>query len=277
MHHASIQSMAAELNSYRQEESGKEYWLASKLFKFLRFRNYTQFEDIIGSAADVCNRKGNGPDRHFRTMTPIEYFEDDNSFILDEYQLSAYGAFLVAKHLDESKLSVQFMLNYFPAEKRDWLSLALRSDDWERLKVRQELRQSEKDFAHALRNLHLGDDGYGLMKSGGDKILFGGKTTKQMKALLGIDPDHTLSDYLPAVTMRARIQADEHTIRMLEENPRRTEDDVAELHRHSNQLARNGLLELWIKPEYLPACEIIHHVEAKFRHELDRVVASGLP
>lgn len=276
MHHASIQSMAAELNSYRQEEAGKEFWLASKLFKFLRLRNYEQFEEVIGAAAEICTRKGNGPDRHFLPTTPFEYFEEDNSFILDEYRLSAYGAFLVAKHLDEAQLCVQFMLNYFPAEKRDWLSLALRSDDWERLKVRLELKQTEKDFAHAVRNLHLGEEGYGLLKSSGDKILFGGKTTRQMKASLGIDADHALSDYLPAVTMRARIHAEERTIRLLEENPRRTEEEVADLHRQSNQLARNSLLDLWVKPEYLPVCENIHKVESKFKHELERVIASGL-
>jgi|GEM_PF-2986105 DNA-damage-inducible protein D len=269
--------MTAELNACRQEASGKEFWHASALFKFLRLHDYPSFEEIIGSAADICNRKGNGPDRHFLSCPPIQFRDEGMDIILDEYKLSAYGAFLVAKHLDESLPAVQFMLNYFPAEKREWLALALRRDDWERLKVRQALRQVEKDFAHALRNLHLGEEGYGLLKSSGDKVLFGGFSTKQMRTKLGLDADVVLSDYLPAVTMRARISADTHTIEQLELNPRRTEDEVADLHRHANQMARNALLDSWIKPEFLPVAENIHHLEHRFKEDLDRVIESGLP
>ena len=277
MHHASIQSMAAELDALRQVESGHEYWLASKLYAFLRLRNYLQFEDVIGSAAEVCNRKGHDSTRHIQPTSPVEQYGEHGSTIIDEYRLSAYGAFLVAKHMDEQSGGVRFMLNYFPATDRDWIALSLRLDAWERLRTRVALRQLEKDFAHAIRNLHLGEEGYGLLKSAGDKVLFGGLSTSSMKVRLGVPHDHVLSDYLPAVTLRARIQADELTIQGLEENPRRSEDDVADLHRHSNQTARNALLEMWVKPEFLPMGENISHVETRFREDLDRVIALGLP
>lgn len=277
MHHASIQSMAAELEAGRQKDGQNGHWLASRLFSFLRMRNYAQFEDLVGAAAEICTRKGIGSDRHIRPTRPIEHFGEHGPAILDEYQLSAYGAFLLAKHLDDNVPGVRFLLNYFPAADRDWLPLALRIDAWERLHARAHLRQLEKEFAHALRNFHLDDDGYGLLKSAGDKVLFGGQGTRAIKARLGIDPDHTLSDYLPAVTLRARIQADAHTIHALEENPRRSEDELAELHRQSAMLARQALLEIWVRPEWLPAEEAIHHVETRFRHDLERIMEEHLP
>jgi DNA-damage-inducible protein D len=169
------------------------------------------------------------------------------------------------------------MLNYFPAAQRDWHFLSVRLAAWERLHARVALRQIEKEFAHAIRNLMYDEEGYGQLKSAGDKVLFGGLSTKAMRERLGLDADHTLSDFLPAVTLRARIEADLHTIHALEENPRRTEEEVAELHRNSNQTARNALLEIWVKPEFLPAEENIHHVETRFRQDLERVIALGLP
>lgn len=272
---ATLQCLCAEMEAFRKEEQGQEYWMARDIFKLLRLNHWLQFVEIIQSAADHVLRKEQGPDRHFREASVPSV--DADALPLDDYRLSAYGGFLVAKHLNDQITPVRFLLNYFPAAERDWLSLSVRIDAWERLRARADLRQTEKDFSHVVRQYHLDSEGYGLLKSQGDMTLFGGLNTREMKERLGLDGNDTLSDYLPATTLRARRHADELTIKAIGDNPRRTEDQLAELHRASNMEARQALLEKWITPEWMPRLPHVHVLEKAFKEDLERIAGLSLP
>lgn len=270
---ATLQSLCARMVALRHDAPGSEYWLARDLYALMRHQNWPQFAQLVQSAADYCNRKGHGPDKYFREESRPA--PDGDGLPLADFRLAPYGAFLLAKHLPDHLPIVRFLLNYFPAQDRSWLGIAGRIEDWERLHARVELRQTEKDFAHAIN--FLDDEGFGQIKSIGDKALFGGQNTKQMRTRLGLDQDDTLSDYLPASVLRARRHAEERTIRLLEENPRRTEEELVELHRESNLEARHLLWEKWISPEFIPRLPHIHLLEQQFRDDLERIQAQHLP
>jgi DNA-damage-inducible protein D len=270
---AALQSLCAQLLALRKEDRGLAYWTARDLFAVMRHTSWPQFAQLVQAASDYCNRKGQGPDKYFREASRAA--ADGDGLPLEDYRLAPYAAFLVAKHLPDHLPIVRFLLNYFPAQDRSWLGIAGRIEDWERLHARVELRQTEKDFAHAIH--FMDEEGFGQIKSIGDKALFGGFNTKQMRTRLGLDQDETLSDYLPASVMRARRHAEERTIRLLEENPRRTEEELVELHRESNLEARHILWEKWISPEFIPRLPHIHLVEQHFREDLERILLQHLP
>jgi DNA-damage-inducible protein D len=148
-------------------------------------------------------------------------------------------------------------------------------DEWERLTAREQLRHEERQFSGIIFKYFHDGEGMGIFKSGGDRALFG-YSTREMKQRLDIASSQPLFDFLPAVTLRAKLFAEEKTVKALQANPRRTEDELAELYRQANLEARQILLKEWIVPEFLPVLDDIDVVETRFRKDLDRVKALSL-
>lgn len=76
--------------------------------------------------------------------------------------------------------------------------------------ISKEQRQEEikgigKRLSQNIYERGVDDAGFGRIRSKGDQALFGGFTTKQMKERLGVQDKRPLADFLPTLTIAAKI------------------------------------------------------------------------
>jgi len=114
------------------------------------------------------------------------------------------------------------------------------------------------------------DQNFGLIRSKGDKALFG-KTTQEMKDQLGVPKGRALADFLPTITIKAKDFATEITVFNTKENSLRTEQAISAEHITNNSHVRKILLERGIVPENLPAEEDLKKLERRVTSEPQQI------
>jgi DNA-damage-inducible protein D len=97
----------------------------------------------------------------------------------------------------------------------------------------------------------------------GDRALFGGKSTEDMKNRLNVPKSRPLADFLPTITIKAKDFANEITNFTIKRDEMRTEEGITSEHVKNNQEVRNILVKRNIKPEALPPAEDAKKVERR--------------
>jgi DNA-damage-inducible protein D len=124
----------------------------------------------------------------------------------------------------------------------------------------------------------LGDSqSFGRIRSKGDRALFGGKTTGQMKRRLNVPKSRSLADFLPTITIKAKDFANEITNFNIKRGDLRTETGVTREHVKNNQEVRKLLVKRNIKPEQLPPAEDIKKLERKLTSEQKKLITKAKP
>ena len=109
--------------------------------------------------------------------------------------------------------------------------------------------------------------GFGRIRSKGDQALFGGNTTIDMKARLGVPDNRPLADFLPTITIKAKDFANELTNVNIRKADLGTEFAITKEHVKNNKDVRGLLLKSGIQPEELPSEEDIKKIERKVKSE----------
>lgn len=105
---------------------------------------------------------------------------------------------------DPKKEEIAFAQSYFAVQTRIQ-ELIERIALIERTEARDRLRESEKRLSQNIYECGVDDAGFGRIRSKGDQALFGGYTTQEMKGKLGVKDSHPLADFLPTLTIAAKI------------------------------------------------------------------------
>jgi DNA-damage-inducible protein D len=143
-----------------------------------------------------------------------------------------------------------------------------RMAEFERIDAREKLTLTEKAFAALAFSRGVDGQGVSEIRSFGDKALFGGKTTEDMKKKLGIKKIKPLADVLPEVT----ISAKEFATSITSENTRRKDlqgkGSILQEHVTNNSNVRGVLIKSGIYPESLPRAEDIKKIQSRHKKEL---------
>lgn len=150
-------------------------------------------------------------------------------------------------------------------EKQELLEQRLQ--EWERLQAREKLTLSEKELSGLIFQKGIDNDGFGRIRSKGDQALFGGKSTIEMKAKLGVPNSRPLADFLPTITIKAKDFANELTNVNIRKSDLPTEQIITKEHIKNNKDVRALLIKSGIKPESLPAEEDLKKIERKVKSE----------
>jgi DNA-damage-inducible protein D len=110
------------------------------------------------------------------------------------------------------------------------------------------------------------------IRSQGDKALFGGYSTQQMKKKLHIPEKRPLADFLPTITIKAKDFANEITAFNTARDNLKSEPVITKEHVKNNADVRNLLKRKNIYPEKLPAAEDIKKIKQKLNSENRRLV-----
>jgi len=119
------------------------------------------------------------------------------------------------------------------------------------------------------------DAGFGHIRSKGDRALFGGYTTQEMKERLGVKDNRQLADFLPTLSIAAKNLAAEMTNYNVEEKDLQGESAITGEHVQNNRSVRDMLGQRGIQPENLPAAEDIKKLERRVKSQEKELAAQS--
>ena len=144
----------------------------------------------------------------------------------------------------------------------------------ERVSARKKLIESEKELSGVIFERLHDNDSFGRIRSKGDKALFDGKSTRDMKKRLGVPPKRPLADFLPTITIKAKDFANEITNYNIKDQGLGTEGSITNEHVKNNEEIRKLLKKRGIIPERLPAAEDVRKVERRLQSEQKKLPRS---
>ena len=250
-----------EAHAHKSDE-GVEFWLARDLQQLLGYTKWDNFLSVISKAKTACEITGHGVLDHFADVGKTIQMPKGAQKEVQDLMLTRYACYLIAQNGDSRKEEIAFAQNYFAVQTRKFEIIEKRMQEFERVRARQKLSVTEKELSSVIYQQTGSDKNFALIRSKGDKALFG-YTTQEMKRRLGVPDSRALSDFQPTILLKAKDFATEITIFNTKNKGLISEQSISEEHITNNRSVRKTLLSRGIRPESLPVEEDIKKIERK--------------
>lgn len=240
---------------------GLECWSAREMQVILGYRDWRNFLNTIQKASKACLHSGEYIQDHFVGITKMVKIGSGTDRPIDDIALTRYACYLVAQNGDPAKPEIAFAQTYFAVQTRRQELIEKRLADIDRVYAREKLSKSEKKLSGIIFERGIDNKSFALIRSEGDKALFGGRTTQFMKKKLGIPTGRPLADFLPTLLIKAKDFATELTSHNVVEKDIAGDNQITKEHIDNNSEVRKVLLKRGVKPENLPPAEDVKKVQ----------------
>ena len=262
-----IKSLTENFESYANKtENGVEFWFARDLQNLLGYAEWRNFLNVVSKAKTACELSGSKVIDHFVDINKTIKMPKTAEKTVPDIMLTRYACYLIAQNGDSGKEAIAFAQTYFAVQTRRFEIIEKKLQEFERLRARQKLTETEKEFSTVIFQQTGSDKNFALIRSKGDRALFG-YTTNEMKNRLGVPQNRALADFQPTIILKAKDFASEITIFNSKEKALNTEREISEEHVTNNRSVRKTLISRGIYPEKLPAEEDIKKVERKLKSD----------
>lgn len=251
------------------DEHGEDFWLARELGEALEYASYETFENVVNKSKISVANAGMPVENHFRDVPKMVSIGYGNERNIGDVRLTRYACYIIAQNGNASKKpNIAGAQSYFALQTRRQELSEQRDYDIKRLIARHEFTESDKRISTAILEKGMSPRGLSRIKTEGDKKMFGGHSTSQMKTKYGITNKKTpLANRAPNVVLAAKSLANEMTAKNLEDYPIDTFGDILDENNGNNIEVRHALLERGIVPEKLPPEEDTDKVMRRFTAE----------
>jgi DNA-damage-inducible protein D len=257
-----IKALFMQFESAASELEGVECWSARELQVLLGYSKWENFEKVIQKAKESCIQVGEKITDHFPDVRKTILMPKGAVKEIDEVLLTRYACYLIAQNGDSRKPEIAFAQNYFAVQTRRAEVIEERLLEYERVKAREKLSQTEKQLSQILYERGIDNKGFGVIRSKGDEALFKLKTV-QLKRKLGIPDSRPLADFLPTISIKAKDFAAEMTSVNVQSKNLEGQDPIEKEHVDNNTAVRKMMIDRGIVPESLPPAEYVKKVQRK--------------
>ena len=262
-----IQRLQKSFEDYSQKAEDIEFWFARDLQALLDYNDWRNFVNVIEKAEIACKSSGQEVQDHFVDITKKVKIGSEAEREIEDIMLTRYACYLIAQNGDPRKEQIAFAQSYFAVQTRKQELIEQRIALIERMNARQKLAASETELSKLIYERGVDEDGFARIRSKGDKALFGGFTTSQMKSRLRIPKSRPLADFLPTITITAKNLATEITNFNAKKEDLKGENNITYEHIKNNTDVRRLLAKSGIKPEELAPEEDIKKLERRVKKD----------
>jgi DNA-damage-inducible protein D len=255
-----VAALLAKFEALVHTEQGVEFWFARELQVLLGYDRWENLAALLDRARTACAAAGPAVDDHFRDVTKMVRLGSGAERAITDVAVTRYGCYLLAQNGDPRKEAIAFAQTYFAVQTRKQELIERRLLEADRVRARARLVDSEKQLSAVIFERVRNERSFARIRSKGDRALFGGLTTQQMKGRIGVPGGRALADFLPTVTIKAKDFANEMTVHNTRERDLRSEPEIAREHVGNNSQVRTAMTERGIVPERLPAAEDVKKV-----------------
>ena len=115
---------------------------------------------IIDKAKEACIHAGESFANHFPDVRKMVGIGSGTERSIDDLALTRYACYLVAQNGDSRKSEIAFAQNYFAVQTRRAEIIEQRILEFERVKAREKLSQTEKQLSGILYERGMDSQGY---------------------------------------------------------------------------------------------------------------------
>ena len=141
-----IKQLFEQFQSAAAEIEGVECWSAREMQVLLGYSKWENFEKVILKAKDACNNAGEDISNHFPDIRKTIPMPKTAEKEINDILLTRYACYLVAQNGDSRKEEIAFAQNYFAVQTRRAELVEQRLLEFERVKAREKLSQTENNF-----------------------------------------------------------------------------------------------------------------------------------
>ncbi|MBE0661914.1 MAG: DNA damage-inducible protein D [Bacteroidales bacterium] len=257
-----IKNLFAQFEAAASDLEGVECWSARDLQELLGYSKWENFEKVIQKARDACSNAGGVVDYHFPDIRKTIPMPKGAVKEIDDILLTRYACYLIAQNGDSRKEEIAFAQNYFAVQTRRAELVEKRILEFERVKAREKLSQTEKQLSGILYERGVDSQGFAVIRSKGDQALFR-LNTKMLKRKMRVPDSRPVADFLPTISIKAKDLAAEMTGLNVQSKDLKGQTKIEKEHIDNNFAVRNMLTQRGIVPENLPPAEDVKKLQRK--------------
>jgi DNA-damage-inducible protein D len=266
-----IKQLFTQFETAAAELEGVECWSARELQDLLGYTKWENFEKVIQKAKDACKNAGEEIDYHFPDVRKTIPMPKGAEKEIDDILLTRYACYLIAQNGDSRKVEIAFAQNYFAVQTRRAELVEQRLLEFERVKAREKLSQTEKQLSGILYERGVDNQGFAMIRSKGDQALFR-LNTQMLKRKMGVPDGRPVADFLPTISIKAKDLAAEMTGLNVQSKDLKGQSKIEKEHVDNNLAVRDMLTKRGIVPENLPPAEDVKKLQRKLDSEEKKVI-----